>query len=89
MMIKSQSKVLLNTLVSIEIMIINDSETDALPRVKYNRNPVPSPCTAGMATAASAYEVQTVAALIFVSVVLRSCRVLMIILLFFSVLSYI
>jgi hypothetical protein len=38
--------------------------THTLPRVNCNRKPVPSPCTAGMATAASAYEVQTVVALI-------------------------
>ena len=36
----------------------------ALPRVPCNSNPVPIGGTAGMATAASAYEVQTVAALI-------------------------
>ena len=43
---------------------IHDSAPDAFPRVTPNHNPVPSTCTAGMATAASAYEVQTVAALI-------------------------
>jgi hypothetical protein len=40
------------------------SATHTVPRVPCNRKPIPSPPIAGMATAASAYEVQTVAALI-------------------------